>query len=92
VRAQILVVDAGTTAVEGALTDGFRTTASSEVGLSLDRPAQGYAEQSADAWWAAFVTAVRRCGIADAGPTALAGQTQDLVMFDERDAPAATTP
>jgi hypothetical protein len=33
-----------------------------------------------------FVTAVRRCGIADAAPAALAitGQMQDLVMLDEQ--------
>jgi xylulokinase len=86
--ARIMVVDAGTSALKAAVLDDTRVLASCEVPLGVDRPAPGLAEQSPDAWWAAFVTAVRECAIGDTPPEALAitGQMQDLVLLDERGA------
>ncbi|MFD1522771.1 xylulokinase [Pseudonocardia yunnanensis] len=83
--ARVMVVDAGTSAVKAAVLDGPRVLASSEVTLRVDRPEPSHAEQSPDAWWDAFVAAVRGCSTDDPAPTALAitGQMQDLVLLDE---------
>jgi xylulokinase len=87
--ARIMVVDAGTSSLKAAVLDGTRVVASSEVALVVERPAPGLAEQSPEAWWTAFVTAVRECVTADTPLETLAitGQMQDLVLLDERGVP-----
>jgi xylulokinase len=86
---RIMVVDAGTSALKATILGGDRVVTSSEVPLVVQRPAPGFAEQSPEAWWTAFVAAVRECANADTPPEALAitGQMQDLVLLDERGVP-----
>jgi xylulokinase len=87
--ARIMVVDAGTSALKAAMLDGNQVVTSSEVPLAVERPAPGFAEQSPEAWWTAFVAAVRECAKAETPPEALAitGQMQDLVLLDEHGVP-----
>ncbi|GAA1178043.1 xylulokinase [Pseudonocardia alaniniphila] len=83
---RVMVVDAGTSAVKAAVLHDAQVVASSEVALAIDRPAPGHAEQSPDAWWEAFVAAVRKCVTEGPAPEVIAitGQMQDLVLLDGR--------
>lgn len=87
-RDSILALDLGTGSVKALVVDSSCTVlgSSSEV-YSVDRPHDGWAEQTPDDWWVSAVTAARRAVDAAGSPPIVAigisGQMHGTVLVDE---------
>ncbi len=81
-----LGIDIGTSAVKTVLIDVTGTVLSdASVGLSIQHPHAGWAEQAPDDWWQAVVKAVRSACADQPPPSAigLSGQMHGAVLLDK---------
>ncbi|MBX7197415.1 MAG: FGGY-family carbohydrate kinase [Sandaracinaceae bacterium] len=86
--------DLGTSGTKAVLVDErARVVSSAVASYALDRPREGWAEQSPEAWWRAVSETTRACvreagvGPSDIGAIAFAGQMLSLVALDARGEP-----